>query len=240
MVTKYLDQWRVRSFPSTLNVQSQLKKDTKTAELIDRIQDRLSSFGISTNEDLPSLIQQAIIFQEVTRPNEGEAAEANIASTLEENSRYSENVLVPLSDRLGTLGIAVAAGLTDSHEGKDPGMPSAEDHIPQPDNNSDHEAELLSKAPTQVEQNLAGSDVDNNNRAEKDVQQHQSVAGDDEGTPAEPCELRSPTSVPLILENETTINILSNKRKYEDPQNPNIQEDTGEDAGENTKGIRSL
>jgi hypothetical protein len=200
----------------------------------------LSSFGISTNEDLPSLIQQAIIFQEVTRPNEGEAAEANIASTLEENSRYSENVLVPLSDTLGTLRIAVASGSTDSHEGKDPGMPSGEDHIPQPDNNSDHEAELLSKAPTQVEQNPAGSDVDNNNRAEKDVQQHQSVAGDDEGTPAEPCELRSPTSVPLLSENETTINILSNKRKHEGPQNPNIREDTGEDAGENTKGIRSL
>lgn len=41
--------------------------DTKTAEMIHQIQDRLSSLGLSPNEDLPALVRHAVVFQEVMR-----------------------------------------------------------------------------------------------------------------------------------------------------------------------------
>lgn len=68
-VTHYIDQWRLRYYPEVHSHHSQLEKDTKTADLVHRIQDRLSSLGISPNSDLPELIQQAVILHEVVRSN---------------------------------------------------------------------------------------------------------------------------------------------------------------------------
>ncbi|KAE9382048.1 hypothetical protein N431DRAFT_16769 [Stipitochalara longipes BDJ] len=88
MVTKYLDQWRLRYCPSIPNVYSQLEKDTDMAQLVHRIQDRLSSLCISPNEDLPALIRQSIIFQEVMRPSDNEPKEG---SDLEGATIYSSS-----------------------------------------------------------------------------------------------------------------------------------------------------
>jgi hypothetical protein len=64
-VTHYLDQWRLRYCPDVPNLNSRLEKDPKTAQLVHRIQDRLSSLRISPNDNLQDLIQQAVILQEV-------------------------------------------------------------------------------------------------------------------------------------------------------------------------------
>ena len=70
-VTKYLDQWRLRYCPEDPNIYSRLEKDSKTAEIVHRIQDRLSFLGITPNENLPALVRQAVILQEVMRSTAG-------------------------------------------------------------------------------------------------------------------------------------------------------------------------
>jgi hypothetical protein len=64
-ITQYLSQWRLRYCPDTPNTNSRLEKDIKTADIVYRIQDRLSSLGIAPNEDIQALVQQAVILQEV-------------------------------------------------------------------------------------------------------------------------------------------------------------------------------
>ncbi|KAI9732434.1 MAG: hypothetical protein M1834_001642 [Cirrosporium novae-zelandiae] len=68
-VSHYIDQWRLRYCPEVHNLHSRLEKDLETAELIHRVQDRLSSLSISPNSNLPEPIQQAVVFQEVMRSN---------------------------------------------------------------------------------------------------------------------------------------------------------------------------
>jgi hypothetical protein len=68
-VSHYIDQWRFRNSAEVHKLHSRLKKDLETAELVHRIQDRLSSLNISPNSNLPKLIQQAVILQEVMRSN---------------------------------------------------------------------------------------------------------------------------------------------------------------------------
>ena len=64
-VTQYLSQWRLRYCPDVPKIYSLLEMDTRTAEIVHQIQDHLSSLGLSPNEDLPALVRQAVIFQEV-------------------------------------------------------------------------------------------------------------------------------------------------------------------------------
>ncbi|KAH7314340.1 hypothetical protein BKA65DRAFT_571639 [Rhexocercosporidium sp. MPI-PUGE-AT-0058] len=66
-VTQYLSQWRLRYCPDVPKIYSLLKMDTRTAEIVHQIQDHLSSLGLPPNEDLPALIRQVVVFQEVTR-----------------------------------------------------------------------------------------------------------------------------------------------------------------------------
>lgn len=66
-VAQYLSQWRLRYCPDTPNIHSRLEQDTETADMVHRIQDRLSSLGISPNEDIRTLVHQAVILQEVMR-----------------------------------------------------------------------------------------------------------------------------------------------------------------------------
>src|SRR6266536_106559 len=68
-VSQYIDQWRLRYRPEVHDLQYRLEKDLETAELVHRIQDRLSSLNVSPNSNLPELIQQAVILQEVMKPN---------------------------------------------------------------------------------------------------------------------------------------------------------------------------
>jgi hypothetical protein len=68
-VSHYIDQWRLRYYPEVHNLHFRLEKDLETVELVRRIQDRLSSLNISPNSNLPELIQQAVILQEVMRSN---------------------------------------------------------------------------------------------------------------------------------------------------------------------------
>jgi len=68
-VLHYIDQWRLRYSTEVHNLHSRLEKDLETAELVHRIQDRLSSLDISPTSNLPKLIQQAVILQEVARSN---------------------------------------------------------------------------------------------------------------------------------------------------------------------------
>jgi hypothetical protein len=63
-VTQYLSQWILRYCPDSPNVNSRLEKDVTTADMVHRIQDRLSSLGIPPNNDTKTLVQQAVILQE--------------------------------------------------------------------------------------------------------------------------------------------------------------------------------
>ena len=72
-VTQYLSQWRLRYCPDVPNIYSLLEMDARTAEIVHQIQDRLSSLGLSPNEDLPALVRQAVVFQEVMRSTTKEA-----------------------------------------------------------------------------------------------------------------------------------------------------------------------
>ena len=72
-VTQYLSQWRLRYCPNVPNIYSLLEMDTRTAEIVHQIQDRLSSLGLSPNEDLPALVRQAVVLQEVMRSSTKEA-----------------------------------------------------------------------------------------------------------------------------------------------------------------------
>jgi hypothetical protein len=71
-ITQYLSQWRLRYCPDVPNIYSLLEKDTRTAEIVHRIQDHLSSLGLSSNEDLPALVRQAVVLQEVVRSSNKE------------------------------------------------------------------------------------------------------------------------------------------------------------------------
>jgi hypothetical protein len=71
-VPQYLSQWRLRYCPDVPKIYSQLEMDTGTAEIVHRIQDHLSSLGLSPNEDLPALVRQAVVFQEVMRSSNKE------------------------------------------------------------------------------------------------------------------------------------------------------------------------
>jgi hypothetical protein len=64
-VTQYLSQWRLRYCHDVPKIYSLLEMDTRIAETVHRIQDHLGSLGLSPNEDLPALVRQAVIFQEV-------------------------------------------------------------------------------------------------------------------------------------------------------------------------------
>lgn len=71
----YIYQW-CRHFPTAPNIHSQLAEDTETAHLVYRIQDRLSALGISTATNVPALIEQTVIFQEMMRPSVIQAEKA--------------------------------------------------------------------------------------------------------------------------------------------------------------------
>jgi hypothetical protein len=103
MVTKYLDQWRLRYCPGAPSIYCRLEKDTETAELVHRIQDRFSSLGISPNDDLASLVQRAVILQEVMRPTdekqgldqEMEDKNKTIPTSIPNRPRDTSKIVIP-------------------------------------------------------------------------------------------------------------------------------------------------
>ena len=66
-MSRYINQWKLNHCPERPNIHSRLEEDLETAELVHRIQDRLSFLNISPSSNLMELIQQAVIFQEVTK-----------------------------------------------------------------------------------------------------------------------------------------------------------------------------
>ncbi|KAF4626317.1 hypothetical protein G7Y89_g11841 [Cudoniella acicularis] len=69
-VSHYIDQWRLRFSPQVPGYHSKLEKDVETAELVHRIQDRLTSLNITPDSNLPDIIQQVVVFQEVSKANQ--------------------------------------------------------------------------------------------------------------------------------------------------------------------------
>jgi len=113
-VTQYLSQWKLRYSPDVPKIHSLLETDTKTAEIVHRIQDRLSSLGLSPNEDLHSLVRQAVVFQEViTWSNE----ELNVDSKSKEQTKISTaTISLPSHPRNSTLEVAPSS-VTGSQQG---------------------------------------------------------------------------------------------------------------------------
>ncbi|RFU34232.1 hypothetical protein B7463_g2187, partial [Scytalidium lignicola] len=66
-VSHYVDQWRLHCFSEVHNQSYPLEKDHEMAELISRVQERLHTLNISPIADLPNLVQQAVILQEVMK-----------------------------------------------------------------------------------------------------------------------------------------------------------------------------
>jgi hypothetical protein len=66
-VSHYIDQWKLHYCPENPNIHSRLEEDPETAELVHRIQDRLSFLNISPSSNLIELVKQAVILQEVVK-----------------------------------------------------------------------------------------------------------------------------------------------------------------------------
>ncbi|RDL30186.1 uncharacterized protein BP5553_10464 [Venustampulla echinocandica] len=115
-VTQYLSQWRLRYCPDVPKIYSLLEMDTKTAEIVHQIQDRLSSLGLSPNEDLPALVRQAVIFQEVMRWSNKEK-KADSASK-EQNKHSKATISLPSRPRDSSVEVALSSA-TGSQQGTD-------------------------------------------------------------------------------------------------------------------------
>lgn len=115
-VTQYLSQWRLRYCLDIPKIHSLLEIDTKTAEIVHRIQDRLSSLGLPPNEDLPALVRQTVVFQEVMRQSN---KEVKADSTLTEHNKVSKIATsLPSRPRDSNLE-ATLSGTTGSQQGAD-------------------------------------------------------------------------------------------------------------------------
>jgi hypothetical protein len=66
-VSHYIDQWKLHYCPENPNIHSRLEEDPETAELVHRIQDRLSFLQTSPGSNMIELIKQAVILQEVVK-----------------------------------------------------------------------------------------------------------------------------------------------------------------------------
>lgn len=105
MFTQYLSQWRLRYCPDVPRIHSLLEKDTKTAEMVHQIQDYLSFLGLSMNEDLPSLVRQAVLFQGVMRSSNNELKANSIAK---EEGKLPTGISLPSRSREKSLAVAVS------------------------------------------------------------------------------------------------------------------------------------
>jgi hypothetical protein len=116
-VTQYLSQWRLRYCPDIQNIYSLIERDTRTADIVHRVQDKLSSLGLSPNEDLPSLVRQAVIFHEVVRSSNGEA-KADPTSK-EANKLPAAAISLPSRPRDSSLEAGLSSS-TESRRGTNP------------------------------------------------------------------------------------------------------------------------
>lgn len=158
MVTKYLDQWRTRYHSSVPNVLSQLEKEIEMKDLVDRVQDRLSSLCIP-NRDLPALIRQAVVFQEVMRPK---VTEGSTATILEEAMKASANIGAGPEILKDIPEEIIPPGSTDSHEGVETPAPVNKDPIQQKSNNFNDKTDCSRNLTSQQEENLASDPITNN------------------------------------------------------------------------------
>lgn len=106
-VTQYLSQWRLRYCPDVPNIHSLLEMDTRTVDIVHRIQDRLSSLGLFPNEDLPALVRQAVVFQEVMRPSNKEVKADSTSK--EEKKLPAAAVSLPSHPRGSSLEVAISS-----------------------------------------------------------------------------------------------------------------------------------
>jgi hypothetical protein len=206
MVTQYLNQWRCRYCPNVPNMQSQLEKNTNTAELVHRIQDRLSSLGISPGGGLPALIQQAVVLQEVMRSSD---KEPKVDSTLKDEKELSETATEthPKESNLK----AKSSRLPDAREGK----------------RDDLELKLLSLGFV-PEQLLSGKCVEANNPLVSDLEYYDLHPDKAESDSAEPSVLCNKNTLQpkLHLEHETSVIVVPVKVKESDRQNSKVPEGT--------------
>jgi len=223
MVTQYLNQWRCRYCPNVPNMQSQLEKNTNTAELVHRIQDRLSSFGISPGGDLPALIQQAVVLQEVMRSSD---KEPKVDSTLKDKKQLSETATETHS-RDSTLK-AKSSRLPDAREGPDPQTLQEHKAIQQRGGTSDCGSELLVEEITRPEQLLSGKCVVANNPLASDLGHYDLQPDKAERGSAEPSVLCDENTFQpkLPLEPETSVIIVPVKDKNSDHQSSKVHEGT--------------
>ena len=115
-VTHYLSQWRLRYCPDVPNIYSLLEMDTETAEIVHKVQDRLSSLGLFPNEDLPALVRQAVVLREVMRSSNNEV-KADSASR-EEKKHPATTISLPSRSRDTSLEVALSSS-TGSRQGAD-------------------------------------------------------------------------------------------------------------------------
>lgn len=118
-VTQYLSQWRLRYCPDVPKIYSLLEMDTRTAEIVHQIQDRLSSLGLSPNEDLPSLVRQAVVFQEIMRSNNKEAKMDSTSK--EERKLRAAAISLPSPPRDSTFEAALSSS-AGSRQGTNPNI----------------------------------------------------------------------------------------------------------------------
>lgn len=91
--------------------------DTKTADIVHRIQDHLSVLGLSANEDLSALVRQAVVFQEVMRSSNNRAQED--PTSKEEKKIHGATISLP-SRPSCIISEAAISGSTWSQQGTDP------------------------------------------------------------------------------------------------------------------------
>jgi hypothetical protein len=116
-VTQYLSQWRLRYCPDVPNIYSLLEMDTRTADIVHQIQDRLSCLGLSPNEDLPALVRQAVVFQEVMRSSNKEVKADSTSK--EEKKLPAAAISLPSRPRDSSLEVATSSS-TGAQQGTDP------------------------------------------------------------------------------------------------------------------------
>lgn len=129
-VTHYLSQWRLRYCPDVPNIYSLLEMDTETAEIVHKVQDRLSSLGLSPNEDLHALVRQAVVLREVMRSSNKEV-KADSASK-EEKKHPATTIPLPSRPRDSSLEVALSSS-TESRRGADPRISPKAKEIPYQD-----------------------------------------------------------------------------------------------------------
>jgi hypothetical protein len=223
MVTQYLNQWRCRYCPDVPNIQSQLEKNTNTAELVHRIQDRLSSLGISPGGNLPALIQQAVVLQEVMRSSD---KERKVDSTLKDEKELSETA-TETHPKDSTLKVK-SSRLPDAREGPEPQTHQEQKAIQQRDGTSDCGSELLVEEIARPEQLLSGKSVEANNPLVSNLEHYDLHPDKAERGSSEPSVLcnKSTLQPKLPLEHETSVIIVPAKDKESDRQNSKVPEGT--------------